>query len=282
MRWLNRKIDKFGYNHPRFGIPNLMLWVVIGSIIVYLLTLIDRTGSLGGYLAFSPTLILRGQVWRLITFVLILPPYGNPLFAAISLYFYFFIGRTLEQQWGTPKFTLFYLCGVLFHIIGGFLVWAFAGQPIYIGLSAHYLNLSMFFAFASLYPNMQILLFFLIPIKMKWLAWLDAAYFLYGIIVNPFPIRLLPVIAILNYFLFFGADLIRSIRSLFGRRPSAKTVKFRTAEKAAKENRGYLHKCTVCGKTDTDYPDLAFRYCSKCNGYYCYCEDHIHNHVHIQ
>lgn len=280
MNALSRKLDRFCYKHPRFGIHNLMLWIVIGNAIVYLLAMIDRTGLFTSYLVFSPQLILQGQIWRLITFVFF-PVSGNLFLTAISLYFYYFIGNTLEREWGTPRFTIFYLSGVLLHIAAGMLVTLLSGSSA-IGLSAHYLNLSMFFAFASLYPNMQVLLFFVIPIKIKWLAWLDAAYFLLDIIrLSPAVYKLIPVIAMLNYLLFFGGDLIQMARHALGRRPS-KTIHFRSAAKAAKEHKGYLHKCAVCGKTDTDYPDMEFRYCSKCNGYYCYCKDHINNHVHIQ
>ena len=279
MNAFSRAIDRFCYKHPRFGIPNLMLYVIIGNLIAYLLTMLDRTGLFYSYLLFSPRLILQGQVWRLISF-LFLPVSNNLFLAAISLYFYYFIGRTLEREWGTPKFTIFYLSGVLFHIIGGMIIGLLTHSAP--GISGHYLNLSMFFAFASLYPNMQVLLFFILPIKIRWLALLDAAYFLYGIIrISPPLYKLSPVIAILNYLLFFSGDLVSSLRHAGGRRP-AKTVHFRSAAQAAKENKGYLHKCAVCGKTDTEYPDLEFRYCSKCNGYYCYCQDHIHNHVHVQ
>jgi membrane associated rhomboid family serine protease len=277
---LSRKLDRFCYKHPRFGIPNLMLWVVIGNAVVYLLTMIDRTGLFASYLVFSPQLILQGQIWRLVAFVFFPVSTGNLFLAAISLYFYYFIGSTLEREWGTPKFTIFYVSGILFHIVAGILATLLSGSPG-IAFSAHYLNLSMFFAFASLFPNMQVLLLFVLPIKIKWLAWLNAVYFLIDIIRLPSVYKLIPIIAILNYLLFFGGDLIQMARRALGRRPS-KTIRFRSAAKAAKEKKGYLHKCAVCGKTDTDYPDMEFRYCSKCNGYYCYCEDHINNHVHIQ
>lgn len=279
MNAFSRKLERFCYKHPRFGIPNLMLYIVIGNLIVYLLSMIDRTGLFPSYLVFSPHLILQGQIWRLFTFIFF-PVSGNLFLTAISLYFYYFIGRTLEREWGTAKFTIFYLSGVLFHIVGGMIIGLLTNSAL--GLTGHYLNLSMFFAFASLYPDMQVLLFFFIPIKMKWLALVDAAYFIYGIIrLSPALYKLIPVIAILNYLLFFSGDLVAILRRKLGRRPK-KTVHFRSAAQAAKENKGYLHKCAVCGKTDTDYPNLEFRYCSKCNGYYCYCEDHIHNHIHIE
>ncbi|MDD4715252.1 MAG: rhomboid family intramembrane serine protease [Oscillospiraceae bacterium] len=282
MNLFSRALDRFCYKHPRFGIPNLMRWVVIGNIVVYLLAMMDRSGTFLGLLYFSPSLILRGQIWRLVTFLFV-PIFGNLFFTAISLYFYYFIGATLEREWGTAKFTLFYLFGIGFNVAAGLLSGFLTGNSM-VGLSAQYLNLSMFFAFASLFPNMQVLLFFILPIKIKWLAWVDALYFALQIImISPAIYKILPVIALLNYFLFFGGEILgffRSGRNRYGY--SRKSVRFRSAAKAAKENKGYLHKCAVCGKTDTEYPDMEFRYCSKCNGYYCYCKDHINNHVHIQ
>ena len=163
--------------------------------------------------------------------------------------------------------------------------------PLLTTASMTYVNLSLFFAFATLYPNMQVLLFFIIPIKIKWLAWIDAALFGWSVLSSLFgvftsglaalPGVIIPLVAILNYFIFFWDNFLQ----LFGRvkyQTSRQTVNFKKATKQAQQQKGYIHKCAVCGKTDTDYPNEEFRYCSKCNGYYCYCSEHIHNHVHIQ
>ncbi|MBR6352565.1 MAG: hypothetical protein IKS25_00450, partial [Oscillospiraceae bacterium] len=134
--------------------------------------------------------------------------------------------------------------------------------------------------FAVLFPDMQVLLFFIIPVKMKWLAILDAAFFVYGILTASFPMNLLPVVAVLNFFLFCGGDLLR----MLPRRPSAKTVNFRReSERIRREQRDqlYRHKCAVCGRTDVTNPELEFRYCSRCAGYHCFCQDHINNHIHF-
>ena len=151
-----------------------------------------------------------------------------------------------------------------------------------------YNNLSLFFAFASLFPDMMVLLFFIIPVKVKWLAYLDAAWLLYGVVSlllkGAYISALLPVLAILNYLIFFGDSLIEALRGRGQRvqhRYSRQTIHFKKAAKEAQQKTGYLHKCCVCGRTDADYPDLEFRYCSKCAGYRCYCMDHINNHVHV-
>ena len=138
----------------------------------------------------------------------------------------------------------------------------------------------MFFSFAAMFPDMQVLLFFLIPIKMKWLALVDAAFFILSVLTTRFPVNLLPIVAVLNFFVFCGGELLHAIP----RRPAASTVNFRRASaKIRREQRDrlYTHKCAVCGRTDTDYPALEFRYCSRCAGYHCFCQDHINNHIHF-
>ena len=136
---------------------------------------------------------------------------------------------------------------------------------------------------------MQVLLCFILTIKIKWLAWFDAAVFLFSVVSNLLALRitlaLLPIIAILNYLLFFSSTLLSALgrsRDRVRHQTSRQTINFKKATREAQQHKGYLHKCAVCGKTDTDYPDETFRYCSQCDGYYCYCSEHIHNHVHIK
>ena len=280
MKSLGYYIDRFCYKHPRFGVPNLMLYIVLGNVIVALLDLFSH-GSFSLIASFSPYDILHGQIWRLASFVFV-PDFSNqPFFLALALYFYYFIGSTLERTWGSGRFTAFYLLGVVMAMLVGFINGAIIGfdtPAITTGMS--YLNLSLFFAFATLYPDAQILLFFIIPVKAKWLGWFDAALFLWAIATTAFPYNLIPVAAIFNYIIFFWDDIARVLH-LTKARHSKQTVNFKKATQQVKQQKGYLHKCSVCGKTDTDYPDLDFRYCSKCKGYHCYCMDHINNHVHI-
>lgn len=272
-------IDRFCRKHPGFGIPNLMLYIAISNVAVALMDMFALNGpSLSSLLYFSRSAILQGQVWRLVTFVLV--PESGGLLAVVTAYFYYWIGNLLEREWGTGRFTLFYLAGVLFNIVFGLI----AGYA-----SMYYVNLSLFFSFAVLFPDLQVLLFFLIPVKVKWLAWLDAALFVWDIVMallaRSIVGALLPIVAILNFLLFFWGDFTEALgyrKQRFEHQHSAQTVNFKKATKSAYEKKGYIHKCAVCGKTDTDYPDMEFRYCSKCNGYYCYCMEHINNHEHIQ
>lgn len=283
MRGFMRRVDMFCYKHPRFGIPNLMLVIVIGTLAVWLFGAMDRTGMLEYYLYFNAGAVLHGEIWRLITFVFI--PQSGGIWLLLFLYFYYFIGSTLEREWGSGRFTIYYLMGMLLTIVYGFITYFVDGSSYL--LTSNYINLSMFFAFATLYPDNRVLLFYIIPIKIKWLAIVDALYFVYAIASNLGAgygmISFLPLVAILNYFIFCGDTLLRYIRPQ-SRQQRASTINFKRAARQInheQKTRGYTRKCAVCGRTDTDYPDLEFRYCSRCVGVHCFCQDHINNHVHF-
>ena len=288
MRAISRWLDRFCYNHPRFGIPNLIKYVIFGQAAVFLLDMVSR-GTFSQILAFYPSLILKGQVWRLVTFVFVPENLGSIWFV-FSAMLYYFLGSALERQWGTTRFTVFYLLGVVLNVIAGLVIYFAVGQPYYaVTATIHYVNLSLFLAFATLYPDTQFVIYFIIPIKVKWLAWLDVAFFAIGIFQalagGQVLWALTPIVSIFNYLIFFWEDLMELLGR--GKRRAAhkvnpQTIHFKKAQKEVKQRKGYLHKCSVCGVTDADDPNKEFRYCSKCNGYYCYCMDHINDHVHIQ
>ena len=291
MRKLNAAVDRFAYNHPRFGIPNLMKYIVIGSVIVYLLSIFAGYSAVS-FLSFRWSAITQGELWRLVTFIF-MPGYystGAVLWLALFLYFYYMIGNVLEREWGTAKFTLYYLSGVVLTVIVGIVTALVTGYDVIID-GTSYVNLSMFFAFAMLYPDTQFLLFFIIPIKVKWLAWIDAAFFALSVLSSllrlDFLNALLPVVALLNFFVFFWTNIADEIDYRRGRtrhQTSHQTIHFKSAvrqQRKKEAERGYRHKCEVCGRTDADYPDLEFRYCSRCAGYHCFCQDHIFNHEHF-
>lgn len=294
MRSIDNWLDHFARKHSRFGIPGLMKYIVIGNAAVYLLDQFS-SGTCSQLLGLWPGLVLQGQIWRLITFIIV-PEQMKLIWFAVSLFVYYYLGTAMEREWGTAKFTLFYFSGAVLTVIGGFIGQFFMpGGMLYAmsttAVTMSSVNFSLFLAFATLYPDAQFRLYFILPVKAKWLAIFYLAWTFWNIIsVGYFrytlPITLPPVAAsLINYALFFWSDMIRALER-FGwrtkRRTSRQTVNFKAARKHAKEKKGYLHKCAVCGRTDTDYPDLEFRYCSKCNGYYCYCMDHINNHVHIK
>lgn len=285
MKSLNRKIDSFCWKHPRFGIPKLMLYIIIGNVVVWLFAMMDRTNTLYHFLAFDPALICRGQVWRIITFAFIPVSGGGILFFAISLYFYYFIGTTLEREWGAGKFTIYYLSGMLLTALYSLILYWITGLRVQV--SASYLNLSLFFAFATLWPEQRVLLFFIIPVKIKWLAWVDAAFFALSVVqyllAGQVGLALVPVVAMLTYLVFCGEWLIDFFRPSHVRQKT-RTIRFKSAVKKMereKQSRPYTRKCAVCGRTDTENPGLEFRYCSRCAGYHCFCQDHINSHVHF-
>lgn len=288
MKKLYDGVQRFCAAHPRFGIPNLMRVIVIGNVAVYVLMLLTQANDANAlsFLTFNLNALLHGEVWRPVTFVFV-PAYSSPFALLISLYFYYWIGSTLERQWGTAKFNLYYISGALLTVLGVVLASLITGNPYLTAAGTGYVNLSMFFAFAFLFPDTTVLLFFILPVRMKWLAYLDGALFAFDIIkaigAHNWAGVVLPIVALLNFAVFIWPE-VHYLKERAKYQNSRKTVQFRQAQQQqAKQaqQQGYRHKCAVCGRTDTDYPDLQFRYCSKCVGYHCFCQDHIFNHVHF-
>lgn len=198
-------IDKLERKFRRVGIPNLMLFVVGGNLIVYIFDLLFAAkgiGSFSGFLTFVPSLIAQGQVWRVLTFIFV-PPNTSIVWIVFTLYFYYIVGTSLESAWGTFRFTFYYLIGMIGTIIAGLITGIGTGI---------YLNLSLFFAYAVLFPNNQVLLFFLIPIKVKWLGIADGVLFLLTILFSPFYLKIAAVMAIVNFLIFFGPTFIQQLR----------------------------------------------------------------------
>lgn len=290
MKNLRRKFDLFCYKNRSMGIPNLMLYIVMGTAIVYLMSEMAGNFVLYNLLVFDRAAILQGQVWRLITYPLTYHV-DSVLLMLISCFCYYSIGRAMENIWGTLRFNLFYLTGVIMMDVYCLI---FGGRA-----SVTYLNLSLFLSYATLFPDSQFLLFFIIPVKARLFALVDLAIVVLDLVSYPFPYNLFSVISLANYFLFFGPDVLNVLpqswrinaRRLFKKKASAsrqeqpKVIPFDAgsyqASKAAPKA-PYTHRCTICGRTDVDSPDMEFRYCSRCKGYHCYCQEHISNHSHIQ
>ena len=305
-----KSFERFCFKHRSKGIPNLMLYIALGNAIVLLLSMINGGNVLYNMLYFDKNKILEGQVWRLVTYVFTQSEGG--FLGLIFLYFFYLLGRHVELSMGTFKFNLFYFSGVvlmdIFAMIFCPVVPAHAIPleevnylrsvlPVYWQM-ASYLHLSLILTYATTHPDSQFLIFFIIPVR----AWLIALIYLLLIgidVVNLtslgfFPHNLFPLVALANYFLFFGKDVLNvlplswRIKLRPSRRsasqPKAKVVQFRPAgsEFSQKERPNYNHKCTICGRTDVSDPDLEFRYCSRCTGYHCYCIEHINNHAHIE
>lgn len=295
MKKLRGRFNTFCHRNRHKGIPNLMLYVALTSGVIYFITLITQNDAPLYALQFDRELILQGQVWRLFTGIFTEAfSAGGPLFVILSLYITYILGRALEYAWGTLRFNLYYFSGILFMDIFAML---FGGIPVvteeYIidmsslyATMANYLHLTLLIAYATAYPDNQFLIFFIFPVK----AWiLGLVYFGLTLLevvqlsypVFYFPHNLFPLVAFANYFLFVGRDIVNIIPGLRNRRSRPKPiyVKINTEKK---EKAAYTHKCVLCGKTDVSNPELEFRYCSRCNGYFCYCQDHINNHTHVE
>jgi hypothetical protein len=280
LKKLNEAVERFCALHPRLGIPGLMRYIVGANAVIYLLSLFARGGSLN-FLCMDPASVLRGELWRIVTYVLL--PTNGGIFLVISLFFYYWLGESLERLWGSTKFTVYYVSGTLLTALASLLAYLIDGisVPVY---GAVYVNTALFLAFALNYPDAMVNIYFIIPVKMKWLAALEGILYALSVVTaiaaRMWGQALMPIVALLNLFVFFTPDFLRKAdRVKAHTRPQA--VQFRRAVKEQQRQKGYHHKCSVCGRTDTDYPDLQFRYCSKCAGYHCFCEDHIFNHTHF-
>ena len=305
---LRKRFERFCFKHRDKGIPNLMLYIVLGNALVIIMSMINGGGILYELLRFDKGKILQGQVWRLVTYVF--TQSGSSFLELIFLYFFYMLGRYVESSMGTFKFNLYYLSGVVLMDIFAMIFCPIkpvmygnayyapeAFTALYSGM-AYYLHLSLILTFATTHPDSQFMIFFIIPVK----AWLIAlvyliielvAVFNLSYPVMYFPHNLFPLVALGNYFLFMGSDILgliplsarAKVRRLFRKKPKkAKVVPFpgAGAYQTAAPNGPYNHRCTVCGRTDLTNPELEFRYCSRCKGYFCYCEDHINNHSHVE
>jgi hypothetical protein len=274
-------LDNLERKIGRFAIPGLIKYVIACYIIGFALFFISP--EMLAMLRLSPGDILGGQVWRLVTWVIV-PPTTNILFAVILCLLYFRIGTTLEHTWGTFKFNLYFFSGVLFTIAGAFLLFFLAGaevaasQFIMMMVSTNYVNLSMFLAFAVMFPNMELLLYFVLPVKVKYLGMVSGGITLFLFMTGNIATQMVIGASMLNFIIFF-------IFAIRGKRSTAKGTTgqqaFRRAAKAKeKKPKDFVHKCFECERTEHDHPELEFRYCSKCNGSLEYCQDHLFTHVH--
>ena len=281
MNFLNKMERKIG----KYAIPNLMIYLIAAYCIGFVIYTVNPNFML--MLTLSPYHILHGQVWRLITWILM--PTDTRVFSLLIMaLLYYQLGSALERSWGTFRFNVYIFGGMLFTVIGAFIlygIYAAAGTGSLETISlissltftTNYINLTIFLAFAVMYPEMQILLFFIIPVKMKWMAVVYAVLIAINLILTSWGGRIAIIMSILNFLIFF-----LSTRNY--RRVSPKEIHRKQVFKA-QMRRGSMvtkHKCAVCGRTELDDPNLEFRFCSKCDGNYEYCQDHLFTHQHIK
>lgn len=282
-------IDKLERKFGRFGIPNLTIYMIVCYVIGYALMIVNP--GILNWLSLEPAYILRGQVWRLVTWVLYPPSTTGVLWFAIAvLFFYYPIGTSLERTIGTFKYTLYILSGVIFTILGAFILYFLLGGNVLVGsvFSTYYISLSTFLAYAMCYPDMQVLLMFIIPVKMKWMAIFYVVIVVYEMIQYIMAgawYLVIPIVAsLLNFIIFYFGTKDFS-------RYNPKEIHRRNEFRRAMEPQGRMksgsgsvtkHKCAICGRTELDDPNLEFRFCSRCNGNYEYCQDHLFTHTHVK
>ena len=282
-------IDKLERKFGRFGIPNLTIYMIVCYVIGYALMIVNP--GILNWLSLEPAYILRGQVWRLVTWVLYPPSTSGVLWFAIAvLFFYYPIGTSLERTIGTFKYTLYILSGVIFTILGAFILYFLLGGNVLVGnvFSTYYISLSTFLAYAMCYPDMQVLLMFIIPVKMKWMAIFYVVIVVYEMIQYIMAgawYLVIPIVAsLLNFIIFYFGTKDFS-------RYKPKEIHRRNEFRRAMEPQGRMksgngsvtkHKCAICGRTELDDPNLEFRFCSRCNGNYEYCQDHLFTHTHVK
>lgn len=275
MKILDRLERWFG----RFAVPHVTLILIGGQVIVYLAMFGTRAtdkegpGVVAEYLALIPQKVLEGQLWRLLTFAIV-PPFDNVFFAFLGWYFFWLMGGALEGQWGTFRYNFYLFVGYAATVAVAFAVPARAGDP----MSPLYWLGSVFLAFAYLYPDFQIYLFFILPIRIKWMALLTWLGYASGagaaLYLRDWRGLLVILAAVLNFFLFFGWE----IASRLGRVHRQMKAQLPALEGSESTHR---NRCRICGITPRTHPFMEFRYCSKCDGDCCYCAIHLPSHDHV-
>jgi hypothetical protein len=259
MSLLNNLEKKF----RRYAVPNVTLYLILGQVLFFVFVLSGR--FILDRVLLVPAQVMAGEWWRLLTFLFI-PPVTNPIFAFFAWYLFYLMGNSLEGHWGAFRYNIFLLVGYVVTVGVSFLFPFHAATNIFIAGS-------VFLAFAYLYPDFQLYIFFILPVKVKWLALLTWIGYAYQMLVGSWSTRLLVLASITNYLLFFGRDIYLNART--GRHRMAAQARDITGK------RDPFHKCTVCGITDLSHPRMEFRYCPDCNGL-GYCMDHILKHEHVK
>lgn len=320
-RFLLKMERKFG----KYSIKNLSLIMIICYAIGYVIEYVYPQAIL--WLTLNPYLVLHGQVWRLISWILIPPDSGINIFTVIMLYFYYSIGKTLEEMWGDFRYNVYILSGILFTIIGAFIIYGFAyvqfadelskgtftaeqlfttlayvqggGTTVlpyywFTEISTYYVCMSIFLAFATMFPETRVFVMFVIPIRIKILGIIEAVFVVAEIVTSLMNGKwykaIIILLSLLNFAIFFfmNRSIVNHIKYNNMRRRSDYMGKIRNARtnmghEAVHDGKKVItrHKCAICGRTELD-GDLEFRFCSKCDGNYEYCKDHINNHEHVK
>lgn len=285
MNFYNKLERKFG----RYSIKNLPFVMLVLCAASYAIKYISQIIGINliDILVLDPIrIVTKGQIWRLVTWLLIPPEDTNIIFVIIMLLFYYSISKSLVMVWGSFKYNLYIICGFIFTILGAFILWGIGTFiPVYFNpwqyFTTYYVNMSIFLAYAATFPENKIFLMMVLPIKVKWLGIVYGAILIINCImyanIVTWPLIVVIVCSLLNFVLFYFVIL----------------GKVKTKVRQAKNNirvereqqmraRITKHKCAICGRSEETNPELTFRFCSKCNGNYEYCNEHLFTHTHVQ
>lgn len=275
--------NKFERKFGKYAVKNLTLYVLACYAVGYVVSLISPNLLL--YFTLEPALILKGQIWRLVSWVII-PPTNGLIYVIFMMMLYYSLGRSLEYAWGAFRYNVYIFSGMLFTIIGAFVAYGisvlqYGGSVVGMGyyVSTYYINMSIFLACAAIVPDLQLYFWGIIPIRMKWLAILDAVLIGIDWIQGSMITKVIIIASLLNFLLFFMMN--RNARRFHPKQiKRRKQFQQQAARPIHTYENGAKHKCAVCGRTELDAPELEFRYCSKCNGNYEYCSEHLFTHEH--
>lgn len=291
MNFLNKLERKFG----KYAISNISLYLILGYVVGYALQLISP--QILDFLTLNPYLILHGQIWRLVTWVIV-PPSSLDIWTILMLFFYYSIGTSLERTWGTFYYNVYLFMGMIFTILGSFLVMGISyvpsisvarevyGTAYYFELvarsfSTYYVNMSIFLGFAATFPEVRVLLMYIIPIKVKWLGIADAVLLIVQFFESGLVGKIIIGASLLNFVVFFLMTR-RGLRMRISPSQVKRRHEYNREVKRAKPVSIAKHRCVICGKNSVDNPETEFRFCSKCNGNYEYCQDHLFTHTHVK
>lgn len=291
-----RKIEAKLY---KFSIPNLIRYIIIILMVGFFINVVDNQ-IYSTYLALDFNKIKSGEIWRIFSFLFYTDTSTgilDVLFFIFSLVFYNYIGNSLEMIWGKFWFNVYILFGIIFNILGSLIVYSFTGLNVSIGLN--YVLQSMFLAYAFLFQETKINFYFIFPIKIKWLGIFYGALLILSTVAHfiegsktSISLGVLIIVSMLNLIILIlltknrQTEINRTFNRLFDNfmKLQKQIIETETQEsvntKIKEKEKKYIHKCCICGRTELDNPELEFRYCSKCDGEYEYCSDHIFNHEH--
>lgn len=278
-------IDKMERKWGKYAIQNLSLYLIICYAFGYIIQMVNA--NFFNYLTLEPALVLQGQIWRLLTWIVVPPSSSNIIFTLLMLYFYYSIGNNMERVWGTYRFNVYIFSGMLFTILGSFLAYAiyyfgYGINAVGIGafVSTYYINMSILMAYAATFPEMQIVMIlfvFPVPMKVKWLGILYALILAMEVVGTNLVGKIIILASLLNFILFFLYSRNRKYAS------PKQVYRQKTYQHEVKKMQKITkHKCAICGRTEDSNPDLEFRFCSKCDGNYEYCQDHLFTHEHVK